>query len=174
MDGSVQLTFDMLLKEAAENAHAEETNGLRRDAIIGVRRDPVGAMPTSPAPSVGAMPSSPVPAPAPAPARALTLDALIATKIDTTVWIEGHRQPWDRDDDNEILRFFDLFPADYIWTGIPIGTKIRVLHFKYEYKGTAYRQSRTELFYGSDWRAWTSRPTAEQMEALPWQERRTP
>lgn len=152
-----QLTFDMLLKEAQENAHAEETNGPRRDAIIGVRCDPVRVMPSTPDP---------------APARALTLDGLISTKIDTPIWIEGHRQPWDRDDDNEILRFFDLFPAVYIWTGIPIGTKIRVLHFKYEYRGTAYRQSRTELFYGSDWRAWTSRPTAEQMAALPWQARK--
>lgn len=101
-------------------------------------------------------------------ARALTLDEVSSLKMSAPVWIEERRHPWNKSN-APVLAFFRLFPATYIWTGIPIGKTLRVFHFRYEYTDRrAYDYKRSEAFYGKEWRVWTSRPTDEQKEAEPW------
>lgn len=102
-------------------------------------------------------------------ARLLSLNQVDGLRISTPVWIEERKHPWNRDE-SEILRFFRLFPARFVWTGIPIGRVLRCYHFNYEYHGSTYEHKRTEAFYGKEWRCWDGKPTPEQMESEPWKE----
>lgn len=99
----------------------------------------------------------------------LSLNQVGDLRISTAVWIEERKHPWNRDE-SEILRFFHLFPARYVWTGVPLGKTLRVYHFNYEYRGGTYEYKRTEAFYGKEWRCWDGKPTTEQMESEPWKE----
>lgn len=86
--------------------------------------------------------------------RVMTLEE-VEDALDSVVWVD---RP-----------LFDNLSNEYALID-SYSRKLQIVELRYPFYDKDYRERSDYVTYGKTWRCWTSRPTDEQREAIPWKD----